>query len=158
MRKAVFVISFAIVLAIAPAYAQDGKTIFGENKKATLKAMKMVAKSLGVKCLHCHVKEGGKILYPKNTPEKEIARSMKTAFVDSLVHKRQIELTLVEDEKKTIITARIVAKGDSAGIYLAAKTADDKVYQKRLPLPPEGQAVNCATCHNGKLHFLTHTH
>ena len=158
MRKAVFVISFAIVLAIAPAYAQDGKTIFGENKKATLKAMKMVAKSLGVKCLHCHVKEGGKILYPKNTPEKEIARSMKTAFVDSLVHKGQIELTLVEDEKKTTITARIVAKGDSAGIYLAAKTADDKVHQKRLPLPPEGQAVNCATCHNGKLHFLTHTH
>ena len=158
MRKAVSIISFTIVLGIAPALAQDGKTIFGENKKATLKAMKKVAKSLGVKCLHCHVKEGGKILYPKNTPEKEIARSMKTGFVDSLVHKGQIELQLVEDEKKTDLTARFVAKGDSAGIYLAAKTAEGKVHQKRLSLPPEGQAVNCATCHNGKLHFLTHTH
>ena len=158
MRKAVSIISFAIVLGIAPALALDGKTIFGENKKATLKAMKKVAKSLGVKCLHCHVKEGGKILYPKNTPEKEIARSMKTGFVDSLVHKGQIELQLVEDEKKTDLTAWFVAKGDSAGIYLAAKTAEGKVHQKRLPLPPEGQAVNCATCHNGKLHFLTHTH
>ena len=139
VRKAVSIISFTIVLGIAPALAQDGKTIFGENKKATLKAMKKVAKSLGVKCLHCHVKEGGKILYPKNTPEKEIARSMKTGFVDSLVHKGQIELQLVEDEKKTDLTARFVAKGDSAGIYLAAKTAEGKVHQKRLSLPPEGQ-------------------
>ncbi len=158
MRNAVSIISFAIVLTMAPAFGQDGKTIFGENKKATLKAMKMVAKSLGVKCLHCHVKEGGKILYPKATPEKEIARSMKTGFVDSLVHKRQIELTLVEEKKKTDLIARFVAKGDSAGIYLAATTADGKVHQRRLPLPPEGQAVNCATCHDGKLHFLTHTH
>jgi cytochrome c553 len=158
VRKAVSVVSFALIVATAPAFAQDGKTIFGENKKATLKAMKMVAKSLGVKCLHCHVKEGGKILYPKDTPEKEVARSMKTGFVDSLAHQGQIELTLVEDKKKTELTARYVAKGDSAGIYLAGKTADGKVHQKRLPLPPEGQAISCATCHNGKLHFLTHTH
>ena len=158
MRKAVSVVSVAIIMVIAPAFAQDGKTIFGENKKATLKAMKKVAKSLGVKCLHCHVKEGGKILYPKNTPEKEIARSMKTGFVDSLVHKGRIELTVVEDKKATDLTARYVAKGDSAGIYLAGETADGKMHQKRLPLPPEGQAVNCATCHDGKLHFLTHTH
>ena len=157
MRKA-SIICCAIVLAMTPGFAEDGKTIFGETKKATLLAMKMVAKSLGVKCLHCHVKEGGKILYPKNTPEKEIARSMKTTFVDSLVHKGQIELRLVEGEKKTDLSARFVAKGDSAGIYLAAKTADGKIHQQRLALPPAGEAVNCVTCHNGKLHFLTHTH
>ena len=159
MRNPVPAIVLVTVFVLASAVSgQDGKTIFGENKKATLKAMKLVSKALGVKCLHCHVKEGGKILYSKDTAEKEIARSMKTVFVDSLVLKGQTQMTFVEKEKKTDITARFIAKGDSAGIHLTAKTADGKVHRKLLPLPPDPNALNCATCHNGKLHFLTHAH
>ena len=152
-------IVLATVLLLASAvFGQHGKTIFGENKKTTLKAMKMVSKALGVKCLHCHVREDGKILYPKDTAEKEIARSMKMVFVDSLFLKRQTLVTLEEDKKKTHITARFVAKGDSAGIHLTAKTADGEVYRKLLPLPTDPKALYCATCHNGKLRFLTRAH
>ena len=149
-----FLTLFTAITAM-PGRAQDGKTIFGENKKETFKAMKGIAKSLGVKCLHCHVKEGGKIKYEVDTPHKKLARLMKFSFVDSLVHKGTIEVEIVEEDHKTMVKAVHHAKGEDAGIHLTATTKAGKTYQKVVPLPKEGESMHCMTCHNGKLHFLS---
>ena len=46
-----------IAAANTPASAEDGSTIWGEDRRSTLRAMKKVQRALGVKsCLHCHVK------------------------------------------------------------------------------------------------------
>ena len=51
-----------VALLTCAASAQDGKTIFGDTKKETFKAMGLIVKSIGVrkkgKCLYCHIKEG----------------------------------------------------------------------------------------------------
>ena len=73
-------------ITATPGQAQDGKTIFGENKKETFKAMKGIAKSLGVKCLYCHVKEGGKIKYKADTPHKTFTISKRKFFVNHIEH------------------------------------------------------------------------
>ncbi len=117
--------------------------------------MKGIAQSLGVKCLYCHTKEGGKIKYEVNTPHKKLARSMKYSFVDSLVHKGQGQVEIAEEDHKTMVKAIYHAKGDSAGIHLTATTAAGKTLQKTMPLPEEGAGITCMTCHNGKVHFLT---
>ena len=163
MRKGVIVFgSLLLLLATAwnPVSAQSGKTMFGDNKKATFKAMKAIAKSLGVKCLFCHVKESGKPKYEVDTPYKELARKMKTAFVDSLLIKGQVELVIDAEGHKTTVKAVHTATGDTTGIHLTATTADGKAHAVVLPLPPKGgtngtTAINCMTCHNGKTHIFT---
>ena len=162
-----FLSLFTAIMA-TPGQAQDGKTIFGENKKETFKAMKGISKSLGVKCLYCHVKEGGKIKYKTDTPHKKLARLMKVSFVDSLVQKGASELEIAEEHHKTIVKAVYQAKGKDAGIHLTATTLetpgtieelitnkDGKSHQKVVALPAEGKSLNCMTCHNGKVHILT---
>ncbi len=148
-------LSFFTVITAAPGRAQDGKTIFGENKKETFKAMKGISKSLGVKCLYCHVKEGGKIKYTTDTPHKKLARLMKVSFVDSLAQKGSLELEIAEGHHKTMVKAVYQAKGEDAGIHLTATTKDGKSHQKVVALPAEGKSLNCMTCHNGKVHILT---
>ena len=148
-------LSFFTVITAAPGRAQDGKTIFGENKKETFKAMKGISKSLGVKCLYCHVKEGGKIKYTTDTPHKKLARLMKVSFVDSLAQKGSLELEIAEEHHKTMVKAVYQAKGKDAGIHLTATTKDGKSHQKVVALPAEGKSLNCMTCHNGKVHILT---
>ncbi len=163
MRKGVIVFgSLLLLLATAwsPVSAQSGKTMFGDNKKATFKAMKAIAKSLGVKCLFCHVKEGGKPNYQIDTPYKEMARKMKTTFVDSLLIKGQVELVIDAEGHKATLKAVHNATGDTPGIHLTATTADGKAHAIVLPLPPKGETegtttINCMTCHNGKTHILT---
>lgn len=156
-KSAVLLCGFLTLLlaAAVPGYAKDGKTIFGENKKETFKAMKGIAKSLGVKCLHCHVKESGKIKYEIDTPHKEIARQMKHNFVDSLGHKLQVELEIPHEGNTIAVLAKYHAQGDSAGIHLKATTPAEKTYQKEVLLPEKGAAITCMTCHNGQVHFLT---
>jgi hypothetical protein len=151
-------LTILLLLFIAfPAVAQEeGKTIWGENKKETLKTMREVSKALGVNCTHCHVKEGGKVVYETNTPNKEIARKMKLNFVDQLAAKGMLEVEYPHDGKTVKIKAVYTAKGEAAGIGLTATTGDGKVHQTRVQLPAEGEALSCLTCHNNQLHFLTH--
>ena len=157
-KRAVFLCGLSILLSATipgPSSAQGGKTIFGENKKETVTAMKQIAQSLGVRCVHCHVKKGGRIKYEIDSPEKEIARLMKTSMVDSLAQKGQIEIKLVEEDHETTITAVYRAQGDSAGIHLKALSAAGKTVQHVVPLPDKGAAIQCMTCHNGHLHIFT---
>lgn len=160
LHKGVIVFgSLLLLLATAwnPVSAQSGKTIFGDNKRSTFKAMKAISKALGVKCLFCHVKEGGKPQYEIDTPYKELTRKMKTAFVDSLLIKGQVELLIDAEGHKTTIKAVHTTTGDTTGIHLTATTADGKAHAVVLPLPPKGgtNAINCMTCHNGKTHIFT---
>ena len=153
-----FLAFFLMAGAQQSAQAQEGKTIFGENKKATFKAMKANAKALDVKCVYCHVKEGGKMKYKKETKHKKVGRAMKLGMVDSLVIKGEITVEIPEEEGKFEILAVLQAKGDNAGIHLTATTPDKKTYKSTLALPKEGESITCRTCHQGKLHFLTHDH
>ena len=157
-------VSFCLVVGLlSPAVAQSGKTIFGENKKATVKAMKGIAKAMGKKCLYCHVKKGGKIKYQADTPNKTLAREMKTTFVDSLVIKGEIQIAIEDEGHKTTVKAVYSAAGETPGIHLTAVNKAGKTFKKTLPLPEKDAAgktaaINCMTCHGGKTHFLSDDH
>lgn len=153
-----FLAFFLLAGAQQSAHAQEGKTIFGENKKATFKAMKANAKALDVKCVYCHVKEGGKMNYKKETKHKKVGRAMKLGMVDSLALKGEIVVEIPEEEGKIEILAVFQAEGDNVGIHLTATMPDKKTHQSTLALPKEGESITCMTCHQGKLHFLTHDH
>lgn len=164
MRRTAVAVRLAALIALLMATqteAQEGRTIWGDDYASTVKAMKDVAKALGVKsCLHCHVKEGGKIAYEVETPNKQIARQMKAAFVDSLASRGQAQIELSSSERKTRISAVYTAKGKDAGIQLtvtlppSAAEAEPRSFQTRVELPKEG-GLHCETCHAGKLHFVT---
>lgn len=139
--------------AVVPSSADEGKTIFGANQQETLKAMKGIAQSLGVKCEDCHLKKGGKLNYKADTEHKKMARQMKEILVDNLAQKGSGEITFQDDHHQTKITAKYTAQGDAPGIYLTM-TKLDQPYQKTLPLPAAGQTLSCMSCHNGQLHFL----
>ena len=118
---------FAACLGFAlslPVSAEEGKTIFADNRKGTLKAMKSIVKAIGVgkkgSCLFCHVREGGKPVFAKDTPNKRIVRMMKVGFIDSLVINGRVELEVTESEHKTRILAEYQADGEDAGIHLTA--------------------------------------
>ena len=160
--------ALAVALLASTAVAQDGKTIFGDSKIETLKAMKLIVKSIGVGkeggCLYCHVKEGGKPNFPVDTQRKQFARLMKTGFVDSLMTKKKVALLLEEEKHKTGIVAEYRAGGEKPGIYLSATltpTGDEAKptsFEAVIALPEKGQGITCMTCHNKVLHFLTQGH
>lgn len=139
--------------AVVPSIADEGKTIFGANQQETLKAMKVIAQSLGVKCQDCHLKQGGKLNYKADTEHKKVVRLMKHVLVDSLAQKGSGEIAVQGGHHQIKITAQYAAQGDAPGILLTM-LKDDKSYQKKLPLPAAGQPLTCMTCHNGHLHFL----
>ena len=157
-----------VVLSTSLVSAQDGKTIFGDNKKETLKAMKVIVKSIGVAkkgaCLYCHIKEGGKPNSAADSPGKQIARLMKTNFVDKLATDKKVSLELDDDAHKMSIVAEYKAEGDKPGIYLTATTAGGdaktppKISEAVVALPAKDQTVTCMTCHNKELHFMTGDH
>ena len=170
LKTSKLIASTAVALALlaSTAAAQDGKTMFGDDRKETLAAMKLIVKSVGAGkkggCLYCHVKEGGKPNFATDTPHKQVARLMKTGFVDSLVTKGKMTLTLEEEEHRKSIVAEYRTGGDKPGIYLS--TTVTPVGDKGQPtsaetviaLPKEGETVSCMTCHNKVLHFLTDAH
>ena len=164
---------------------EDGKTIFADSRKGTLTAMKGIVKDIGVgkkgSCLFCHVKEGGKTVFPKDTPNKRIVRRMKLGFMDSLAIKGKVELELTESEHKTLIVAEYRAEGKDAGIHLTATLMEEhgeengqhaggehaeetegaagghepRTFYGKVNLPAEGESITCMTCHEGELHFLS---
>ena len=159
---------------------EDGKTIFADSRKGTLTAMKGIVKDIGVgkkgSCLFCHVKEGGKTVFPKDTPNKRIVRRMKLGFMDSLAIKGKVELELTESEHKTLIVAEYRAKGKDAGIHLTATLMEEhgeengehaeetegaagghepRTFYGKVDLPAKGEPITCMTCHGGELHFLS---
>ena len=160
--------SLMMVLSTSLVSAQDGKTIFGDNKKGTLKAMKAIVKSIGVAkegaCLYCHIKEGGKPNFAADSPRKQIARLMKTNFVDKLASEKNVSVALNDEAHKMNIVAEYKSEGEKPGIYLTATTASAdaktplKTYETVVPLPAKGQTVTCMTCHNEELHFMTGDH
>lgn len=168
MRSAFRTLPFLLAVATwvlsagaRPCAADDGGTMWGDDYNATVRAMKKVTRAIGVKtCLHCHVKTGGSVDYEVDTPHKQIARQMKIAFVDSLVANGGGEVTLVEDGRTRVIRTIYRPKGEDAGIDIvvtqpaAKKGGEPSSWQTRLNLPEDG-LVDCATCHNGKLHFVT---
>ena len=118
---------FAACLSLAlsqPASGEEGKTIFADSRKGTLSAMKGIVKAIGVGkqggCLFCHVKEGGKPVFAKDTANKRLVRMMKIGFVDSLAVKGKVELELTESEHRTLVVAEYRAEGEDAGIHLSA--------------------------------------
>ncbi len=160
----------AVVVVAGPTSSQDGKTIFGDSRTQTLKAMRNIVKAVGAKeeggCLYCHVKEKGKMNFVIDTPHKRVVRRMKFSFVDSLVTKGQAEITVDEEgEGKMHIAADYRVGGDVPGIHLSATVTRSEeegapkpvaqTYSAVVPLPENGAAITCITCHNGALHFLT---
>ena len=154
---------------VPPSTAQKGRTLFGENQVETIKAMKKIVKAIGVEqCTYCHIKKGGKPKFDLETPNKEIARHMKQGFVDSLVSRGRVELSLSQSGYKTGVVAVYIPSGENAGIHLTATTGaaleegenlpEDvvaKSYTGVVALPEEREGISCMTCHNRKLHFLT---
>lgn len=150
-----------VVFLTQPATGDDGRTIWGDDYNSTVKAMKTVMRAIGVKsCLHCHVKEGGSVAYEAETPNKAAARQMKTAFVDSLAARGRGEVDLSAAEAGRRVTAVYKGLGADAGIDLVVHMAPEKAggaprtYSARVALPVTG-VLECATCHNGSLHFVT---
>ena len=158
-----------LVGVVPPSTAQKGRTLFGENQVETIKAMKRIVKAIGVKqCTYCHVKRGGKPKFDLETPNKEIARHMKLGFVDSLVSRGKVELSLPQSDSRTGVVAMYVSSGENAGIHLTATTGAALKEGEELPegvvaqsykgvvaLPGDGEGITCMTCHNRKLQFLT---
>lgn len=146
------------LLAASDSLAHD-KTIFGSNKRAIRKAMKEMSRALGVRCKHCHVGKD----YHRETPNKDLARLMKHDFVDSLIHKGTVELTLEypgqapgDTTKKQLFATYQKADDGTALIHLKAVVGEDqKTFDQQLSLPQARQKLNCGTCHAGKLQFLT---
>ena len=161
--------AWTATLLAGPVWAQEGKTIFGDTKIETLKAMMGIVKSLGVKkmggCLYCHVKEKGKMDFTIDTPNKNIVRMMKHGFVDSLAAKGKIELSLPHEGKHpTQIVAEYLAGADSPRIHLTAVVTSSssdsekettETFSSDVSLPEKGAGISCMTCHNGSVHFLT---
>ena len=140
--------------ASAQAPKKPGQTIFGEDRKATMKAMRGISKALGEKCTYCHVKEGGKVVYTTDTPHKQAARQMKSAFIDSLVANGQAEASFDHHGKSKVIKANYTTKGDDAGIHLVAQEGEGEQHTLKVSLPKKGEALNCKTCHGGRVHIL----
>jgi len=139
-----------------PVLAQKaGQTLFGEDQKETLKAMRAITKALDVNCTYCHLKEGGKVTYSTDTPHKIIARQMKLSLVDSLVHKGSVQVKFGQGEEEMKVLAVYKATGQDPGIHLTATAPDDKRYQTVVALPEKGDPITCMTCHNRKVHFLS---
>ena len=119
-----------------------------------MKAMRNISKAIGEKCTYCHVKEGGKVVYKKDTPNKEVARQMKLAFVDSLVAKNFVEFSFPHHGKTMVVRAQYAGQGDGAGILLSSQQRDGPRREGSVAMPPDGEALSCKTCHNGKVHIL----
>ena len=157
-------VSFVIValiatFALAPhasaqAPKKPGQTIFGRDRKATMKAMRGISKALGEKCTYCHVIEGGKVVYTPDTPHKQAARQMKYAFIDSLVANGHAEASFAHHGKSKVIKANYTTKGDDAGIHLVAQEGEGAQHTLKVSLPKKGKALNCKTCHGGRVHIL----
>lgn len=153
----------AIAGASTPASADDdGRTIWGDDYKSTLRAMKKVQRALGVKsCLHCHVKKDGKMAYEVETVHKGIARKMFFAFTDTLAKAGEARVEIPHEGKTVRITAVRKTKGEDAGIHLTVALPAEKEGESprtvtaRVDLPTEDQPIECNTCHAGKLHFVT---
>ena len=160
--------SMAVALALfaSAAAGQDGKTMFGDTRKETLAAMKLIVKSIGAGkdggCLYCHVKEGGKPDFATDTAHKRVTRLMKTGFVDSLRTKGKVTLELQDEEHGKTIAAEYNAGGDNPGIYLSTTVTPvsekdpPKSFEAVIALPAKGEGISCMTCHNKVLHFVTH--
>ena len=138
-----------------PAFGK-GETIWGANRKETLKAMNEIKTALGVRCKYCHIRS-----HSMETPNKEIARLMHFAFVDSLSKNGRADLFVEEaGTRRTVrvdkqISAEYRAEGDEAGIHLRVVAADSTTYEHRVPLPADRAQIDCATCHNGQVYFMT---
>ena len=157
----------AVIVVAGPTSSQDGKTIFGDSRTQTLKAMRNIVKAVGAKkeggCLFCHVKEKGKMNFVIDTPHKRVVRKMKFSFVDSLAAKGHAEITVDEEGEKIHLAADYRVGGDAPGIHLSATVTKEgegpkpvsQTYSAVVPLPEKGAAITCLTCHNGNLHFLT---
>lgn len=158
--------AISLILAMSctccPAAADDdGRTIWGDDYASTLRAMKQVQRALGLKsCLHCHVKQDGKMAYAAETEHKKIARSMYFAFVDTLASTGRGQLSYADAGKSVKISAVRKATGEDAGIHVtlvlpAAKEGEAATtLTRRVDLPAKDQPIQCATCHAGTLHFM----
>ena len=129
VKKSALVGYLAMICLVAPTWGQDGKTIFGDSRTQTLKAMRNIVKAVGVKeeggCLFCHVKEKGKINFVTDTPHKRVVRMMKTSFLDSLAAKGHGEVTVVEEDEGSIhIAADYLSSGDAPGIHVSATVTE----------------------------------
>ena len=159
-------VSVTTMAVTVPVAAQDGKTIFGDSRQQTLKAMRQMVKSIGVKnkggCLFCHVKEKGKMNFVVDTPHKQITRQMKISLIDSLTSKGRAEVTITEEGENLLITADYRRDGEMPGIHLqatlttqGAKESPPQSFSTVVPFPEKGGAISCMPCHNGSKHFLT---
>lgn len=153
----------AIAGAGTPAGADDdGRTIWGDDYKSTLRAMKKVQRALGVKsCLHCHVKKDGRMAYDIETEHKAIARKMFFAFTDTLTKAGEAKVEIPHAGKTVKIAAVRRPKGEDAGIHLTITLPPEKEGESprtvtaRVDLPAKDHPIECNTCHAGKLHFVT---
>ncbi len=162
--KTAVYLMLAIVSVAGSVQAEDdsGRTIWGDDYKSTLRAMKQVQRALGVKsCLHCHVKKDGKMQYDLETDHKKIARQMHYAFVDSLSSNGRAQLSYADHGKTVKVSATRKAKGEDAGIHVTlvlppAKEGEaPRTFNRRVDLPAKDQPIQCGTCHGGTLHFLS---
>ncbi len=155
----VFTVLFSAFAFVSPTIAQTpkkkGETIFGENRKATMKAMRGISKAIGEKCTYCHVKIGGKVVYEKDTDHKRAARQMKSTFIDSLVANGQTEASFDHHGKTKTIGASFATEGENAGIHLEVQEGAGKPQMIKVDLPKKGEALSCATCHGGKVHIFS---
>ena len=79
---------------------------------------------------------------------------MKSAFVDSLVANGQAEASFDHHGKSKVIKANYTTKGNDAGIHLLALEGEGEQHTLKVSLPKKGQALNCKTCHGGRVHIL----
>lgn len=152
---------FVLIAFAFPAMAEEksgakkpGQTIFADNKRASLKVMRDISKSLGVKCTHCHVKEGNKVKYEIDTPNKKSARAMKFGFIDRLIAKGESTVEYAHHGKAAKVRAVARVKGEEPGIYLSKIEKGKAVAEKRVELPKKGEILNCNTCHLGAVHIF----
>lgn len=170
MRWLLALLCVCTVAGGAVADTADGATLFGDNRRETLRAMKMVQRSLGLRsCLHCHVKKSGKVQYEVDTPNKVIARQMFHAFVDTLARTGTATLSFAHAVNDTTTIQRMVsAKRTStqAGDQLSITVTDPAPADgqpapsstKVVAAPAAGEPLMCGTCHDGALHFVTGSH
>ena len=163
LRRLAKAVLFVLIALTFPAMAEEnskakkpGQTIFADNKRASLKVMRDISKSLGVKCTHCHVKEGNKVQYEIDTPNKKSARAMKFGFVDRLATKGESTVEYANGGKTAKVRAVVRTKGEEPGIYLSKIEKGKTTAEKRVELPTKGEMLSCNTCHMGAVHIFEH--
>jgi mono/diheme cytochrome c family protein len=140
----------ALAFLVANPWTPDVLADRKDNKKALKQTMKRWGKELGVKCGHCHVKQGRKFDYEAPTHNKAVSLVCADEFVEKLRLDQDRRLSCATchvDKAHTFLPRPADGEArDEAQVQADVSAYCEETFVGKLKTA-EGQAVSCATCH-----------